>query len=167
MTLRRAHESPPRRGALLRAAVLLGVGMGALLDGIVFHRILGWHHLISGWTSDPEANRLADGLFDAAAWLVTLAGIVLLWRAWRRWGEPRPTSRLAGGMLAGWGGFTFAESVVDHHVLGLHHVSPENALAWDLGILLASLVVLFVGIRIARAESRGERGARRRGVIRA
>lgn len=167
MTLRRVHEGDRRRGTVLLAAVVLGVGMGALLDGIVLHRILGWHSLLSGWTSDPAANRLADGLFDAAAWLVTLAGIVLLWRAWRRWREPRPTSRLVGGMLAGWGGFTLAESIVDHHVLRLHHVSPGASLAWDLGVMLAALILLLVGIRVARAESRGERGARKRRVIRA
>lgn len=152
MTLHRVHELPPRRGTVLTAAVTLGVGMGALLDGIVFHRILGWHHLVSGVTSDPAANRLADGLFDAAAWLVTLAGILLLWRAWRRWGEPRPTSRLAGGMLAGWGGFTFVESVVDHHLLGLHHVGPSPY--WDAVVLVGSLVVLGLGVWVARASTR-------------
>ncbi|HWH08332.1 MAG TPA: DUF2243 domain-containing protein [Candidatus Thermoplasmatota archaeon] len=167
MTIHRVHESQPRRGSVLLAAVVLGVGMGALLDGIVFHRILGWHHLVSGWTQDPAANRLADGLFDAAAWLTTLAGVVLLWRAWRRWGEPRPTSRLAGGMLAGWGGFSFVESVVDHHVLGLHHVAHDASLAWDLGILLASAALFLVGVRLARRSTKAAREAERRGVLRA
>lgn len=152
MTLHRAHELPARRGTVLLAAVTLGVGMGGLLDGIVFHRILGWHHLVSGVTADPAANRLADGLFDAAAWLVTLLGVLLLWRAWRRWGEPRPTSRLVGGMLAGWGGFTFVESVVDHHVLGLHRVGPSPA--WDVVVLAGSLLVLALGVWVARASAR-------------
>lgn len=166
VTLHRAHEARPHRGSVLRAAVVLGVGMGALLDGILFHRILGWHRFASGWTSDPAVNRVADGWFDAAAWVATLVGVVLLWRAWRTWGEPRPTARLAGGMLAGWGGFSLAESLVDHQLLGLHHVAPGASPAWDVGVLLASVILLLAGIRLARSATSEDRAARR-GVIRA
>ena len=39
-------------------------------------------------------------------------------------------------MLVGWGIFNLVEGLVDHHVLGIHHVrAGEHQLAWDLGFL--------------------------------
>src|SRR5918999_1322004 len=96
-----------RSAAQPRAAgVLLGIGLGGFVDGIVLHQILQWHHLLTSEGSHPastvaglEANTLADGLFHAATWLATLAGLMLVWTA----PERIPLKRLAGLMLAGWG----------------------------------------------------------------
>lgn len=44
-------ERRSRRGRLIAAALLLGVGLGGFFDGIVFHQILQWHHMVS--TSNP------------------------------------------------------------------------------------------------------------------
>ncbi len=60
------------RGALMRAGILLGVGLGGFVDGIVLHQILQRHHMLSGGPYPPtslenlEANTLWDGLFHAA-----------------------------------------------------------------------------------------------------
>lgn len=31
------------------AGILLGLGLGAFFDGIAFHQLLQWHHMLSGW----------------------------------------------------------------------------------------------------------------------
>ena len=66
--------------------LLLGLGLGGFVDGIVLHQLLQWHHMISstarGSTATVaglEANTFADGLFHAAAWLLTATGLALLW----------------------------------------------------------------------------------------
>jgi uncharacterized membrane protein len=53
--------------------ILLGIGLGGFVDGILFHQILQWHHLLSSRSDDPtdtvaglETNTLADGLFHAS-----------------------------------------------------------------------------------------------------
>ena len=55
---------------VLGPGLLLGVGLGAFVDGIVLHQLLRWHHLLS---SRPDvslsANLIADGVFHAGAWL--------------------------------------------------------------------------------------------------
>lgn len=71
---------------LLRAAVALGIGFGGLFDGIVFHQILQWHHMLSTPAPpDPidalRLNTLADGIFHGAVWLGAVAGVWLLVRA--------------------------------------------------------------------------------------
>src|SRR4051812_12610835 len=72
-----------RRGRLVVAGVVLGVGLGGLFDGIVFHQILQWHHLVSTPTPPDavptlELNTLLVGLFHAAAWWVAPVGGWLL-----------------------------------------------------------------------------------------
>ena len=68
----------------VRAAWALGVG--GLIDGIVLHQILQWHHMISDTEGNPvdtleglEANTLADGLFHGATWMITFVGVWMLW----------------------------------------------------------------------------------------
>jgi uncharacterized membrane protein len=44
---------------------------------------------------------------------------------------------LVGAMLLGWGGFNIVEGVIDHHVLGIHHVRDDlgGPVKWDLAFL--------------------------------
>jgi uncharacterized membrane protein len=142
---------------LIAGGLLLGVGLGGFVDGIVLHQILQWHHMLTSEGSHPattvaglEANTLADGLFHAAAWIATLAGLVLVWRASKR----PPARHLVGLMLAGWGAFNLVEGVVDHHLLTLHHVNSGDAeLAFDLGFLALGAALLVGGSMLARSPS--------------
>jgi uncharacterized membrane protein len=86
---RAAAEAP--RGRL--PGILLGVGLGAFVDGIVVHQILQWHHMRTGdgaaggrsmtTVGGLEANTLADGLFHALAWLIVVVGVYMLWQRGR------------------------------------------------------------------------------------
>jgi uncharacterized membrane protein len=143
---------------ILPAGLLLGIGLGGFVDGIVLHQILQWHHLLSSTGDHPattvaglEANTLADGLFHAATWLATVAGVWLLWRAERA--RVRWTGReLLGAALAGWGVFNLVEGLVDHQILGLHHVRPgEYELAYDLGFLALGAILLLAGAALVRS----------------
>jgi uncharacterized membrane protein len=143
---------------LARSACVLGAGIGGLFDGIVFHQILQWHHLISGprppqTLRDLELNTMFDGLFHAAAWVITLAGIWLVHRALRG-DSAHVTGRvLSGGLVAGWGAFNVVEGVVDHYVLGIHHVrpGPDEAL-YDLAFQVwGAIFVAFGWLVIRRA----------------
>ena len=145
------------------AGVLLGVGLGGFFDGIVLHQILQWHHMISGPTPPGSleglrANTLGDGLFHAATWVVTVAGVFLLATtdgARQAHGRRR---LLLGAGLSGWGGFNLLEGLVDHHLLRLHHVRPgPDEFLYDLGFLAWGAVMLVAGVALVRSASR--RGA--------
>jgi uncharacterized membrane protein len=140
-------------------AILLGVSLGGFFDGIVIHQVLQWHHLLSvpyppDSVSNLELNTLADGLFHLAAWFVAVAGVFVLWAEMRQ-SQTRPTwGVLFGGLLAGWGGFNVIEGLIDHQILGIHHVRPgPDWLAWDIGYLAVSAAMLAVGIVLSRAPS--------------
>jgi uncharacterized membrane protein len=150
--------SPAR---LTSAGLLLGIGLGGFVDGIVLHQILQWHHMLTSEGSHPattvaglEANTLADGLFHAATWIAVVVGLWLLWRETRD-GAPWAFRRLAGLMLAGWGAFNLVEGLVDHHLLGLHHVrTGPNELPYDLAFLALGAALIAVGTALARQPHR-------------
>ena len=143
--------------------LLLGVGLGGFVDGIVLHQILQWHHMVSATGDHPvttvaglEVNTLADGFFHLATWLVVVGASVVTLAQWRQ-GRLPPSWRLhLGGLLAGWGAFNVVEGLVDHQLLGVHHVRDDlgGPLAWDLGFLAFGAVLVAVGWVMVRAGSR-------------
>ncbi|MFE9750258.1 DUF2243 domain-containing protein [Saccharothrix saharensis] len=133
------------RGA--RAALVLGAGIGGFVDGIVIHQLLGWHHMLSGWYPDDlHRNMIGDGLFHLLCLLLVLTGVALLNRA-----GAVPARVLWGGVLAGWGVFNLVEGVVDHLVLGVHHVrTGPHELAYDLAFLVFGAALVVFGRLVAR-----------------
>ncbi|MGA8995631.1 MAG: DUF2243 domain-containing protein [Nocardioidaceae bacterium] len=158
---------PHRRRPARLPGLLCGLGLGAFVDGIVAHQLLQWHHMVSDVAAHPtgtvaglEANTLADGLFHVAAWLAVAAASALTVVTVRQ-GRFLPDWRFQGGLvLAGWGLFDLVEGVVDHHLLGVHHVRDDlgGPLLWDLGFLALGAALLVGGWSLQRS------GARRSGA---
>jgi uncharacterized membrane protein len=143
------------------AGILLGLGLGGFFDGIVLHQLLQWHHMVSHTDRWPmttlpglEANTLADGLFHAATYVLTLAGIFLLWRAMRDRAVAWSTRAFIGLMILGWGVFNVVEGVVDHHLLQVHRVREDvdNPLAWDIGFLIWGAAMIAIGWYLSRED---------------
>jgi len=150
----------------LAAGVLFGLGLGGFFDGIVLHQILQWHHMLTsaGYPADSvvnlRINTLFDGIFHASTYVFVAAGLVVLWRAAHRRHAWWSTRLLVGTMLIGFGAFNVVEGIVDHHLLGLHHVNETVArdqwLYWDLGFLAWGVLMLLGGwalVRSGRARS--------------
>jgi uncharacterized membrane protein len=145
---------------MLRAGgILLGIGLGGFADGILLHQILQWHHMLSSAVPPTSmeamrANMSADGFFHAGTWLATVAGIWMLWQAGERvTAFPRATW-FVGQFFMGWGLFNFVEGVINHQILGIHHVRGQPNFDWDYGFLLfAGIGFFYFGRWLAR---RGE-----------
>lgn len=151
-------ETRNRRGPLIAAGIFLGLGLGGFVDGILLHQLLQWHHMLSSvrptiTVSDLELNMLWDGLFESATWVLTVVGLVLLWRAGERDDVPWSLKTFVGSLLVGWGSFNVVEGVIDHQILGIHHVKPgSNELAWDLGFLALGAILAVAGWILLQAE---------------
>jgi uncharacterized membrane protein len=139
---------------LTKAGIVLGLGLGGFVDGIVLHQILGWHHLICTTETCQAENvealqrqNMQDGFFHFATWLLTVAGVGMLFRAGRLQAALWSGRILSGAMLAGWGIFNLVEGFVDHQLLGIHHVRPghPNELLFDLLFLASGAVLILVG----------------------
>ncbi|OWV72772.1 hypothetical protein ATY76_08185 [Rhizobium sp. R339] len=141
------------------SGILFGLGLGGFFDGIVFHQLLQWHHMFSAWYSidsveNLEFNTFWDGVFHSATYLFLLAGLFILWRAARRPHFRWSTTELIGAVLTGFGLFNLVEGVIDHHLLGIHHVNEtvdQSAwLYWDIGFLVWGAVMLAAGWNMIR-----------------
>lgn len=142
---------------LTTTAMILGIGVGGFIDGIVLHQILQWHEMLSAKVPPTDyvgksVNMFWDGIFHAFTLIVTLIGIILLWKLLHRKDINRSGYLLSGGMLLGWGAFNIVEGVIDHHLLKLHNVREisSNPEAWNFGFLGLSIVIILVGIVLTR-----------------
>lgn len=160
----------PQRGPLISAGVFLGIGLGGFVDGIVFHQILQVHNMLSNRIPPNDLvsvkiNMTWDGYFHAAVWGMTAFGLYRLFRAGQRRDVPWSGKILLGSMIAGWGMFNLVEGLIDHQILGLHHVveSASNTLPLDLAFLASGVLFLLAGWALIRA---GGQDASPRGEVR-
>lgn len=168
MTATTATPHVASRRGIMAPGIILGVGMGGFVDGILLHQILQWHHMLTSTDSDRlgieyypkstvhglEVNTLWDGLFHTFTWLAVLFGLWLLYarvttnraRVWR-------SRALWGWMLVGWGLFNLVEGVIDHQILGIHHVRAGDAqIWWDMGFLALGAVLVLGGYALQRGS---------------
>lgn len=150
------------RRLLTAAGIVLGLGLGGFFDGIVFHQLLQWHHMLSSVrstdsVSDLKANMVGDGLFEVATLLLTVVGIVLLWQAGQRGYVLHSSKTFAGAVLVGAGLFNLVEGLIDHQLLGIHHLKPgPNELIWDLGFLASGVILAALGwllLQVGRSDT--------------
>src|SRR5918997_758974 len=160
-----AASADPRTASPPKApAFVLGLGLGGFIDGIVLHQVLQWHHLLTGdnggepldTVAGLEANTPADGFFHLATWALVVTAMLLTVRAWQRRELAPPWRAHFGLVLAGWGVFNVVEGLIDHQILGIHHVRDDlgGPLGWDLAFLGSGVLLLAAGAALARAGGR-------------
>lgn len=148
---------------LTKAGIVLGLGLGGFFDGIVLHQILGWHHLVC--TTDTcqvetvealKTQNTQDGFFHLATWLLTGIGVAMLFSAARSRAQEWAGKTLVGSTLAGWGLFNLVEGLVDHQILGIHHVRPgdPHQFLWDMLFLASGVVLMLAGGALAASGRR-------------
>jgi uncharacterized membrane protein len=78
----------------------------------------------------------------------------MLWRRVHEDGVPWSGWQLFGLGLEGWGIFNLIEGLVDHQILGLHHVHPApHQFEYDMGFLAFGVVLLIAGNFLARTHA--------------
>lgn len=149
------YESQKKR--VTTSGLLFGIGLGGFFDGIVLHQILQWHHMVSHVEDYPmttvaglEANTLADGLFHAVTYIITIIALVVLWPVLDQPKRVWSTRGFVGLLLMGWGIFNIVEGVIDHHILKVHVVREDvsNPDLWNWGFLVLSVVLLGIGYAV-------------------
>jgi uncharacterized membrane protein len=65
-----------------------------------------------------------------------------------------------GTLLAGFGLFNLVEGIIDHQLLGIHHVYEyaEIKFPYDLAFLASGIVMLIIGAVLMRAKKQAKQG---------
>jgi uncharacterized membrane protein len=94
--------------------------------------------------------------------------LFILWRTAQRRHLYWSSKLLAGTMLIGFGAFNVVEGLVDHHLLGIHHVNELVDVAYrfyfDAGFILWGALMLVIGwilLRQGQRESEPEQVMKR------
>lgn len=150
-----------KRGAPRDAAVLLGFGLGGLIDGILLHEVLQWHNMLSNWIPpndliSTKVNMVWDGLFNLTVWAVTVLGVVLLVRSGVPVG-PGVGRWMLGWAIFGWGAFNITDSVANHYLLRTHDVfeyttASGQAASNLLFLMLAGFGLCLFGVALTRSK---------------
>jgi uncharacterized membrane protein len=142
-----------RRSA--RAAALVGVGLMAAVDEIVFHQLLAWHHFYDRGTA--QAALMSDGVLHAAELVVLVAGGFLLADLARA--GALLAGSASGGGLVGAGAFQIFDGLVNHKLLGLHQVRyGVELLGYDVAWNAVGLALLVGGVLVLRRARRRATG---------
>jgi uncharacterized membrane protein len=145
------------------AGIFFGLGLGGFFDGIVLHQMLQWHHMLSSWypikdVPSLELNTLWDGIFHSSTYVVVVLGLFILWRTAHTRHLLWSNKLLFGTLLLGWGAFNVAEGIIDHEILGVHHVNElvtqSQRIYWDIGFLVWGAATFIIGWVLLKAGQR-------------
>jgi uncharacterized membrane protein len=147
-----------RRRSVL-TGTMLGVGIMAAIDEIVFHQILSWHHFYD--RSTPDISLLSDGLLQTAYLVLLVAGF--FWFADLRRRATLARHSAWAGFVLGLGAFQLLDGVVDHKLLDLHEVRyGVDLLPYDLAWNGAAVLLLGMGaLGLWRSRDEGTSRAHR------
>ncbi|MGP8289197.1 DUF2243 domain-containing protein [Vreelandella zhanjiangensis] len=135
----------------LWAAVLLGIGVMAAVDEIVFHQLLQWHHFFDFGT--PTFGIISDGLLHAFELLAIVIGVFMLLDLSQRKRLTIPWAK--AGFFLGMGGFQLFDGLINHKILRLHQIRyGVDPLLYDVVWNGAAIVLLLAGFWFYRRAKR-------------
>ena len=157
----RNGESVSKRKSTI-SAILIGIGIAGLIDIIVFHAILQWHHtsshkIIPNTIESLQMNIFHDGVFLAFSLIITIFGIIFLWYSQSSKDKDYFLSykrSFIGLVFIGFGGFNTIEGIINHHILQMHHViEVADPLVFDLTFLvIGGLAFLALGAIMLKSQ---------------
>jgi uncharacterized membrane protein len=154
-------ESDSKRKSAI-SAILIGIGIAGLIDIIIFHAILQWHHTSSHMITPNtieslQINILHDGVFLTFSLIITISGIIILWVSQSSKNKDYFLSykrSFIGLVFIGFGGFNTIEGIINHHILQMHHViEVADPFIFDLTFLvIGGLAFLTLGALMLKSQ---------------
>jgi uncharacterized membrane protein len=140
--MRKLHPPLLKPTRSLWAGALIGIGLMASVDEIIFHQLLGWHHFYD--LATPAIGLISDGLLHAGELVALVAGFFLL-QDLRKQHALKIYWAWSGGFL-GAGGFQLFDGIINHKVLRLHQIRYDvPILPYDLAWNIFALILIVIG----------------------
>jgi len=138
------------------SGVFFGLGLMALIDEIIFHQLLQWHHFYNHSTT--QVGIFSDGLLNAFALFAIVAGLFMFADLRRR--NTLRLRKFISSVLIGDGSFQLADGIVNHKLLRVHQVryGVEDIWPYDLGWIVTGVILLVCGVILFAKSNRREGG---------
>lgn len=131
------------KNKILLSGVLIGVGTMALIDEIIFHQLLQWHHFFDFNTM--QFGIFSDGLLNAFALFAIVAGIFLFAHVTKMY--TYSLLRWFAGIFIGLGSFQLFDGIVSHKLLQIHQIRyGVDILPYDIAWNASAILLLTIGI---------------------
>lgn len=147
-----AHQTNKNSSRSLSGALMIGIGIMAGIDEIIFHQVLSWHHFYD--RSTTEIGLLTDGLLHSAELIIIVAGFFILLDVNRS--GTLDKQKAWAGVFLGAGGFQLFDGLVDHKALQLHQIRYDvpDILPYDLAWNIAAIILLITGVVMNRRANK-------------
>lgn len=144
-----------QRSKNIWSGILFGIGLMALIDEIIFHQLLQWHHFYD--RSTTFIGILSDGLLNAFALFALVIGLFMFADLQRN--RVLQKRKWTGGIFAGLGGFQLFDGIINHKLLRIHQVRYDvNILPYDLAWNISGAVLLIIGLVLLLKSGREKAG---------
>lgn len=145
---------------VIAAGTMLGMGMGGFIDGIIFHQVFQTHSMLSSRLPQDDlinvkVSMVWDGMFHMLTWIFTAIGLNMLWQAAKAVDRVWSGRMMWGALIMGWGIFNFVEGLIDHYLLGIHHVVERLGLSvYDHLYIGSGLLFVIAGYFLIRDSNK-------------
>jgi len=141
------------------AGVLIGLGVGGLVEALLFRRILGAHQFLAGEGAQAaQKSATADNIFLAVCTVLVLAGMAFLFASRKRTDVLYSGQIVFGGVCVGLGGYALLEGILFHHVLKAHHLlakaNPASMETADYAYLICGVLLAVLGYWAVQATQK-------------
>lgn len=140
---------------IMSSGILIGIGAMALIDEIIFHQLLQWHHFFDFDTT--QFGIFSDGLLNAFALFAIVAGFFLFAHVTKQ--HSYSPLRFVSGLFLGLGAFQLFDGVVSHKVLRIHQIRYNvDLLPYDIAWISSAIILIIIGVilwfRVRKREKR-------------
>lgn len=145
-----SYQHVKNKKNLLLPGILLGIGLGGILEGILFFQVFQLHGMVTAiYPPDTVLNirtgMIYDGLYHLFTWTIIVVAVYLLWKG--STSNYYDYKSIIGAALLGLRGLNIVEGIIDHHIFSIHHVVEVLGQSiYDYIFLIASGVIFLAGI---------------------
>lgn len=124
------------------SGVLFGIGLMVIIDEVIFHQLLQWHHFYDRETTG--LGILTDGLLTSFGFFAAVFGLFLFADLRRK--VHIHCTKWVGSVCLGAGGFQLFDGVVSHKLLQIHQIRYGiDILPYDLAWNIFAILLLIAG----------------------
>ena len=141
-------------GPLIGAGMLIGAGLGGLIEAVIFRHIAQSHWMLSAKVPERtlaglKTSLLWDGILQLFMVIALIIGVIWLYSVANKKETVWSGQVLFGGWFLGWGLFNLIEGGLGHFIFKIHHLlefgNPATQETGDYGYLVSGALLAILG----------------------